>query len=300
MTTQKRSFLSYIPGYHKNAILQIIIVFGTAYVTFHFIEAIMLMLGFPEERFVSDIMAYVAMPSLPLLKGKVWTLITYGLVDVGFFKLVTNMVWLYAFGNLVQTMVGYKQVWPIFLYCILTGGIFYELSQLIPGSTFAGIYYVYGCQAGIVGMAAAAITIAPSYRFYLGDRFSIPIAVVAGIFALLMLLNTQMHMSLILLLAGGGLTGFGYIKLLQKGYRPGGWMYSLINTVERSVTPNAHAAWMKNSKKRADVLRKMYEPKQGISQKNIDDILDKINQRGYNSLTKDEKETLFRAGKEDK
>lgn len=299
MTTQKRSFFSYIPGYHKNAILQVIIVFGTAYVAFHFIEAIMLMIGMTEDRFMSDIMTYVAMPSLPLLKGKVWTLLTYGLVDVGFWKLVTNLIWLYAFGNLVQTMVGYKQVWPLFLYSILAGGIFYQLSQLIPGNAFAGIYYVYGCQAGIMGMAAAALTITPGYRFYLGDRFSIPIAVVAGIFALLMLLNTQMHLSLILLLAGGGLSGFGYIKLLQKGYRPGAWMYSLINSIESTVTPNEHAAWKKNSKKRADVLRKMYEPKQGITQRNIDDILDKINQRGYNSLTKEEKEMLFRAGKDE-
>lgn len=299
MTTQKRSFFSYIPGYHKNAILQVIIVFGTAYVAFHFIEAIMLMIGMTEDRFVSDIMAYVAMPALPLLKGRIWTLLTYGLVDVGFWKLVTNLIWLYAFGNLVQTMVGYKQVWPLFLYSILVGGVFYQLSQLIPGNAFVGIYYVYGCQAGIMGMAAAALTITPGYRFYLGDRFSIPIAVVAGIFAFLMLLNTQMHLSLILLLAGGGLSGFGYIKLLQKGYRPGAWMYNVLNSIESTVTPNEHTAWQKNSKKRADVLRKMYEPKQGITQKNIDDILDKINQRGYNSLTKEEKETLFRAGKDE-
>lgn len=299
MTTQKRSFFSYIPGYHKNAILQVIIVFGTAYVAFHFIEAIMLMIGMSEDRFVSDIMAYVAMPAMPLLKGRLWTLLTYGLVDVGFWKLVTNLIWLYTFGNLVQTMVGYKQVWPLFLYSILAGGVVYQLSQLIPGNAFVGIYYVYGCQAGIMGMAAAALTITPGYRFYLGDRFSIPIAVVAGIFALLMLLNTQMHLSLILLLAGGGLTGFGYIKMLQKGYRPGAWMYNLMNLIESTVTPNEHTAWKKNSKKRADVLRKMYEPKQGITQKNIDEILDKINQRGYNSLTKEEKETLFRAGKDE-
>jgi membrane associated rhomboid family serine protease len=299
MTTQKRSFFSYIPGYHKNAILQVIIVFGTSYVAFHFIEAIMLMIGLTEDRFVSDIMAYVAIPPVQLMKGKVWTLLTYGLVDVGFWKMVTNMIWLYAFGNLVQNMVGYKQVWPIFLYSILAGGIFYEVSQLIPGNAFAGMGYVYGCQAGVMGMAAAAITITPGFRFYLGDRFSIPIWVVVGIFALLMLLNAGMHMPLILLLAGGALTGFGYIRLLQKGNRPGAWMYSLIDRIESSVTPNAHAAWAKNGKKRADVLRRMYEPKQGISQKNIDDILDKINQRGYNSLTKEEKETLLRAGKEE-
>jgi hypothetical protein len=42
----------------------------------------------------------------------------------------------------------------------------------------------------------------------------------------------------------------------------------------------------------------MYQTSQGISQHRIDEILDKINQKGYNSLTKEEKEMLLRAGSE--
>ena len=37
--------------------------------------------------------------------------------------------------------------------------------------------------------------------------------------------------------------------------------------------------------------------KKDINQKKIDDILDKISQSGYDSLTKEEKEFLFKAGK---
>ena len=42
----------------------------------------------------------------------------------------------------------------------------------------------------------------------------------------------------------------------------------------------------------------MYEAKHGITQSRIDEILDKINQKGYNSLSKEEKEALLRAGKD--
>jgi hypothetical protein len=47
-----------------------------------------------------------------------------------------------------------------------------------------------------------------------------------------------------------------------------------------------------------DILRQMYEPKKGISQQHIDDILDKINAQGYHSLSKAEKDILLRASKD--
>jgi len=100
------------------------------------------------------------------------------------------------------------------------------------------------------------------------------------------------------LLIGGGFTGFIYIKALRSGRRPGEWVYDLFDRIENTVTPNDHNIWLKHSKKRSQVLKKMYEPKQGISQKRIDEILDKINLQGYNSLTSEEKDILLRASKE--
>ena len=176
--------------------------------------------------------------------------------------------------------------------------MFYLLGQLLPGAWGTCPPYILGPRAGLIGLAAAAITLTPQYRFYLTETFSIPIMVVAGIFGVLMIIGSGFYLPVILMLAGGGLMGFAYIKLLKAGYRPGGWMYALTGKVESLVTPDENVEWKRHNKTRSKMLDKIYEPKNGISQKRIDEILDKINQKGYNALSKEEKDILMRAGKE--
>jgi hypothetical protein len=137
-------------------------------------------------------------------------------------------------------------------------------------------------------MAAAAVTLTPQYRFYLTETFSIPLLVVAGIFAALTLLSSGFYLPVILLLIAGGLTGYGYIRLLKAGYRPGDWMYQLTGRIAQTVTPDEYANGKKPNKNKQS---------RSINDR-VDDILDKINQKGYNSLTSEEKEILLRAGKE--
>jgi len=239
----------------------------------------------------------LALPSLQVFKTHWWTLLTYGWFHFnGFWELLSNMLWLYCFGSVVQMLVGHRQIIPLYVYSLLTGGAFYLLTQLLPVSMPATIG-ILGSRAGLMGMAAAAVSLTPQYRFYLTETFSVPILVVAGVFAALMIIGSGFFLPVILMLAGGALMGFWYIKLLKAGYRPGEWMYSFSEKVESLVTPNENALWLKQSKKRNEGAGAMYEPKNGISQKRIDDILDKINQKGYNSLSKEEKDILLRAAK---
>jgi hypothetical protein len=100
-------------------------------------------------------------------------------------------------------------------------------------------------------------------------------------------------------LAGGALTGYTYIKLLQNGYKPGGWMYGMLDSMNRIATPDENV-WGKPGKKRNQVLNKVKPTREENLQKRIDDILDKINQHGYDSLTSEEKEVLLKAAKDDK
>jgi hypothetical protein len=101
------------------------------------------------------------------------------------------------------------------------------------------------------------------------------------------------------MLLGGGFTGFGYIKLLQSGYRPGIWMYQFVAKVEGLVTPNENSMNNKMKSKRNAILSKEFNAgTQQLSQKRVDDILDKINQKGYGSLSEQEKEILKRAAQE--
>ena len=102
----------------------------------------------------------------------------------------------------------------------------------------------------------------------------------------------------LMLCLGGALTGFVYSGLLKYGYQPGEAVYGLLERAQQKFTPNEAALAEKKSRKRVEVLRTMYEPKKGISQDRIDEILDKIHERGYHTLSREEKDILFRASKD--
>ncbi len=297
-----RSALSYIPGLKNNAVLQLIIFSAGAYMMLAISWAVIMLVYKSNENFDLYFLPNIALPALAGFKTHWWTLLTYGWFQVpnSFMEMASNMLWLYCFGSVVQMLVGYKQVVPLYAYSMVTGGVFYLVAQLLPGSWGVppNVIGLLGPRAGLIGMAAAAITLTPKYRFYLTETFSIHILVVGGVFALLMIMSSGFFLPVIALLAGGGLMGFVYVKLLQSGYRPGEWMYKLSWKIESLVTPNEDEIRRKNSKKRNEILNRAYYTKMGISQKRIDDILDKINQKGYNSLTQEEKDILLRAGKE--
>ena len=301
-TQRKRSVLSYIPGYSNNAVLQLIIASGVAFVMLGISWGIIkIVYQGDDHNFNTYFISNIALPSLANFKTHWWTVITYGWFHFnGFWELVSNMLWLYCFGSVVQMLVGHRQVIPLYAYSLITGGIFYLLAQSLPGEwgKIPQVIGLLGPRAALMGMAAAAITLTPKYRFYLTETFSIPLLVVAGIFAALMILGSGFYLPIIILLAAGAGTGYGYVRLLQAGYRPGEWMYRLKRKAESLVTPDENASWKKHNSRRNDMLNR-YEPKQGISQKRIDDILDKILQKGYHSLSAEEKETLMRAGKEE-
>lgn len=296
-TIYRRSSSYNIPGYNKNAVLQLIVACGIAFVAYHLTDIVMRLAEAQPGLFQTRFEANLGLPALGTFNYKVWTLLTYGWIHNGFWELFSNMIWLYCFGSIVQMLIGYKQIIPMFIYAVITGGIFYLLSQFIPGT---GIHtsYLFGAQAGVLSMAVAALALAPSYRMYFTPTFSIPLVVVAIVFFALMVMSSNLEVSRLALLAGGAATGYVYIRLEQNGYRPGEWMYDMFERLDRMATPDERTA-MKKNKKRNSVLNKIYEPKHGITQKRIDDILEKIHQHGYQSLTKEEKDILLKASKEE-
>jgi membrane associated rhomboid family serine protease len=298
-TAYRRSSFSQIPSYSSNAVLQLIVASGVGFVAFFF--TVVCFQAFAHMRYDEawdTVISRIALPQAHHYASRWWTVFSYGWAHGGFLEWLSNMVWLYCFGSILQSLVGYKQIIPLYVVSLLMGGVLYLSAQLIPGSAFIGRTYLIGGQAGLMGLTVAAITLAPKYRIYIGPTLGIPILLVGVIFLMLMVLNTGMQPASIMVLAGGGLTGFIYISILRKGYKPGEGVYSTFSKIEKVFTPDERAAIEKHNKKRSQVLSRMYEPKQGISQKRIDELLDKILQNGFGSLTKEEKETLVRASKE--
>lgn len=301
MNRKKKSIFPYIPGYDNNTVLKLIFFISGAYITLAVSWAISMIVYTSADNYNTYFVPFISLPHLSDFSSHWWTLFTHGIFHYApgsFMELISNMLWLYCFGSVLQMLVGRKQIVPIFLYSILAGGVFYLLAQLLPGDLGKCPQYMLGPRAGLMAICVAAITVSPQYRFYLTETFRVHILVVAGIFAVLMIMGTGFYLPVIAMLLGGGLVGFGYIKLLQAGYRPGEWMYSIGNKLESIATPNEQVINRKQNVRRNIVLNSMQEKPTATKEKRIDALLDKINLKGYNSLSAEERDFLTRAGSE--
>lgn len=303
-TSNKYTASPFARYYKDNAALQLIMGLGTAFVFFHFTIAIMRIMHFPEKDILGSVVDHTTLPTLSHFGSRVWTVLTYSLfhmeqvginTEIGFWAMFSNMVWLYCFGSVVQMMVGHRHVIPMFFYCAIVGGIFYLAAQAVPAWAMPHDLHIGGPEAGIAGLAVACISIAPNYRFYLAEHFSIPIMVVIAMFGVLMMLYVGFVPARLVMIAGGGLMGFLYVKLLRGGVNMSNWIYGIFSRIDRSVAPKDDA-YLKHQRRRSDALNAHRQ--QAVQQQRVDEILDKINSKGYNSLTKEEKEILQRAGKD--
>ncbi|MDI9319171.1 MAG: rhomboid family intramembrane serine protease [Phycisphaerales bacterium] len=267
----------HIPQYNRNAVVQLIAISGVGFVSVRLVWITLIVYAVPELRSFQLTFEYVGMGSLPRIGERWWTIFTYAWCHRGFWEWVSNMIWLYCFGNVVQNLIGYKQIIPIFIYSILAGGLAYTGFQFLPAALVPSNVLFMGAQAGIVGLMAAALTLSPKYRIYVNDYFSIPLLLLAVVFLLLMLLNSRFDIAPISLLFAGAISGFTYIKFLQNGYQPGIWAYQIFQKLNKKFSPKEEIKNLKSKTAREET---------------IDKILDKINERGYNALTKSEKDLL--------
>lgn len=230
--------------------------------------------------------------SLGLFLKQPWAIISYMFLHTALFHFVFNMLWLYWFGEIFTLYLSDKKVLPLYLYGGLAGGIIYLLAySFIPvlGQQAAGTYML-GASAGIFAIVFAAATLAPDYEITLAILGSIKIKYIAVVSLLLDIINIPYgNAGGYIAHVGGALTGFLYIKSLQSGldwaapfYTIAGWFKpgSRIKVAHKNTTYSNPG----NAKNRSE-------------QQRVDEILDKIARSGYNSLTKEEKDFLFRYSK---
>lgn len=283
-----------INRYSQNAVLQLIIITGICYCMFQAVRVTMIVFGQPAAAAQNMVLPFVALPPAHDFLHHFWTILTYGWFHNGFLEWVSNSIWIFVFGNVVQNLVGYKQVIPTFLYGAIAGGALCVATQLIPG--VQPIPPAMTAVGGIMALAAASLTIAPKFRYYLGENFSIPLVVVVGIFVVLNLVTFSGSLPMLAMCAGGLIVGFALMRLVQNGFHPGGWIYAIGGALNGSMIPS------NRTHQHASPYQKTYplSPKKPAKEEqlSVDEILDKINQRGYNSLSAKEREILVKASKE--
>ncbi|HCM77244.1 MAG TPA: rhomboid family intramembrane serine protease [Cytophagales bacterium] len=231
-----------------------------------------------------------------------WTIITYAfahsLTDI--FHILFNMLIFYWFGRLFIEYLGNDKLIALYLLGAIAGGVVYLLVfNLVPyfveRSDFAGMI---GASAAVYAIVTGAAVLLPNYTFYLLFLGPVRIKYIAGFYiALSFLGSVGSNAGGNIAHLGGALIGFIYIKQLQVGVNWGGWITVTLDWFKElfQPRPKVKVTYRKEEPKPKSKGKPTGASK--ASQEEIDAILDKISERGYESLSSDEKEKLFNASK---
>lgn len=230
-----------------------------------------------------------------------WTIITYAfshsLTDI--FHILFNMLVFYWFGRLFIEYLGNDKLIALYVLGAIAGGVVYLLvyntiPYFIERSGFEGMV---GASAAVYAIVTGAAVLLPNYTFFLLFFGPVKIKYIAAFYIVLSFLGSVgsnaggniAHL-------GGALMGFIYIKQLQVGVNWGGWVTATIEWFKSLFTPRpkVKVTYRKEEPQRAKAKSSKTAK---ATQEEIDAILDKISERGYESLTSDEKEKLFNASK---
>lgn len=238
--------------------------------------------------------------SFSTLITKPWTIISYNFFHSGIIHLVFNMLMLRFAGQIFSTYFTQKQLFSVYVLGGVFGGVVYVLSYLFLPMLANQSALLIGASASIMAIVFATTT----YQPYMNLRLALignvqlwHIALVFLVFDLIQLPleNTGGHLAHL----GGALFGFVYIKALKNGIDLGSGLNAVLDKVATLFSPRKATPFKKvhinvKVKPSAKATRIVTKDK---TQQQIDEILDKISQSGYDSLTKEEKEFLFKAGK---
>jgi membrane associated rhomboid family serine protease len=245
-----------------------------------------------SEKFLK----YLMVPSLPVeLLRRPWTIITYMFTHFNLWHIFFNMLMLYWFGRIFLQYLTPKQL--VSTYII--GGISGALLFLIFLNGFPGLQQhlgssMLGASAAIMAIMIAISFYVPDYTIYLLFIGPVKLKYVAAVVIAIDVLmiasyNAGGHIAHL----GGALYGYYFIRRFRKGKDPGKWLNDLIDWIVTLFKPRSklNVSYRKQTKVVTD---EEYLREKAEQQHEIDQILDKIAQGGYESLTKKEKETLFK------
>lgn len=285
----------------SNSVLMLIIINAMMLILLNFLKSIYTFSSIPESAFYTNIYQYFAMPSsLQSFISRPWTLLTMQFTEVKVFVAISNIFWLWVFGYLIQDLIGSDKLIPIYLYCGFASAIaFLGVSNIGLSSISAGIFFA-GVSSIILGLAVAASTISPGYRFFPLIGGGIPLWVITLVYALVDLSALSSNPVMIVPHLFSGAMGFLFIKSLQNGTDLGEWMNLFARKISSWFTPSKkQSASIKTTSFYKRGAEQPFIKKSTVTQERIDAILDKINQHGYEKLSDEERKILKQASKED-
>jgi len=235
--------------------------------------------------------------------GQPWSLVTYSFFHGGLWHLLFNMLILYFSGRIFLNLFGNRKFINVYFLGVIAGGLLFMFSyNVMPGLIKVPTSGIIGASAGVTAVLIFICAYIPNQEvrvvffniklWYLGafvvlsDLIQIPYGTNAG--------GHIAHL-------GGALLGYVYARQLTNGRDIGEGFSNFIDGLTNMFKAKEKKAPLKtvHRKQRTTAAKKNVNYEKESHQRKIDSILDKISKSGYESLSKAEKDFLFKAGKED-
>ena len=244
---------------------------------------------------------FVLRDDLDTLLVQPWTLITYGFLHFDFFHILFNMLWLYWFGRFVLNLFTEKRLLTIYLLGALFGGLLFVLAYNLFPVFEESRGYLIGASGAVTAIMIFIATYSPNTELRIFS-FNLKLWHIALFLFLLDLVRIPGSGNAGGLMAhvGGAVFGYVYAVQLAKGNDIGKWFENFMDWVANLFKPRAKKPFKKvHRTTHTSPQRSKAKEQKSNHQIKVDGILDKIGKSGYESLSKEEKDFLFKAGKED-
>lgn len=289
----------------NNALITLIAINLSMFVIFAFAKALyILSYGNLEKAtppFNADILGWFGL-SANTVFSRPWTLLTHFFVDDNIWRIIGNMLWLWVFGYILQDLTGNRKLFPVYIYSSFIGGIAFILAvNYLPGlQDNLPSAMMLGAATGITGIAVAVTTLAPTFRVFPMLNGGIPVWIITALYLIIDMITMRNNSGEHIAHLAGVVSGFFFIFSFRKGLDWGGWMNNFYDWWINLFNPDKPKKG-RNPKKELyyKAGRKPFHKTPNVTGQRVDEILDKINQHGYNSLTDEEKELLKKASRED-
>ncbi len=263
-----------------NGLMKIIVANGAIFIALMIARVGLLIAG--ESGLFDAFFAQVSLPSsLDLIIQRPWSLITYFFLHIEIFHLIFNMMFLYWFGTIIQDFIGNKRLVQLFFYGGLAGAAAFILAMNTVSFFIAkGPNFLNGASAGVFAVVVAAATIRPNHQVHLLLLGQVRIKYIAAFYVLWSFIETTgsnaggniAHL-------GGAILGFIFAKNFLAASKP-------------------QAIFEIKIKEFAQVVNQQFQARkepETVPEDELNAILDKISQSGYDSLSDYEQKRLFKA-----
>lgn len=234
-----------------------------------------------------------------------WSLITYMFMHADFLHILFNMLWLYWFGGLFLQFFSTKHLRGLYLFGGICGGLLYMLAYNVFPLFRPTVFFsmLLGASASILAIVAAAAYREPNYPIRLLFIGTVRLKYLALVVVLIDLLfvvsdNAGGHIAHL----GGALSGLWFAATLRRGTDITAWINKIIDAL---LALFESKTWRRKPKMKVhrgggQTMREKdydFNARKKAQSDEIDRILEKLKKSGYESLTTEEKKSLFDASK---